>query len=365
MVCRGAAAQPPPAHLLTAKAIHMNPLYGDRRTTLIFVGPALLVYSAIIMVPVFWSLGYTFTQGNAITGFEFVGIDNYIQLLGDSKVWNSLLFTLKYAVVLTIGQVLLGYLLSLAYVFVLRRSSTFIRTLVFFPVVLPTVAVALLFQQLFAIAPQNGLVNSLINAIGGESVDWLGSGTTAFLVIVIMDLWRSMGFYGVLLYAGILDIPEEVLESARMDGASGWTLVRQIVLPLSLPGLDLGVGLLDQRNTEGVRQRPRADQRRPRHGHDAADHLHVPDIVQLRPIRLRQHHRLPPHARVPRRDPRHHPREQTRPHQGVKATIMTIAPPSSAQTTACAQTTPRPRRARRNRLFARLPALLARSLPRS
>jgi raffinose/stachyose/melibiose transport system permease protein len=215
----------------------MNPLYGDRRTTLLFVGPALLVYSAIILIPVFWSLGYTFTQGNAIIGFEFIGVDNYIQLLGDSKVWNALLFTLKYAIVLTIGQVLLGYLLSLAYVFVLRRSSTFIRTLVFFPVVLPTVAVALLFQQLFAIAPQNGLINSLINSVGGESVDWLGNGTTAFLVIVIMDLWRSMGFYGVLLYAGILDIPEEVLESARMDGASGWQLVRRIVLPLSLPVL--------------------------------------------------------------------------------------------------------------------------------
>jgi multiple sugar transport system permease protein/raffinose/stachyose/melibiose transport system permease protein len=215
----------------------MNPLFGDRRTTLILVGPALLIYSLIILVPVLWSIGYTFTQGNAISGFTFVGFNNFMELLRDSKVRDSLLFTLKYAAVLTIGQVLLGYLLALSYVFVLRRSSTFVRTLVFFPVVLPTVAVALLFQQLFAIAPQSGMVNSLINTFGGESIDWLGDGASAFVVIVIMDLWRSMGFYGVLLYAGILDIPEDIIESARMDGTNGLSLIRHIVLPLSLPVL--------------------------------------------------------------------------------------------------------------------------------
>jgi multiple sugar transport system permease protein/raffinose/stachyose/melibiose transport system permease protein len=97
--------------------------------------------------------------------------------------------------------------------------------------------VALLFQQLFAIAPQSGMVNSLINTFGGESIDWLGDGASAFVVIVIMDLWRSMGFYGVLLYAGILDIPEDIIESARMDGTNGLSLIRHIVLPLSLPVL--------------------------------------------------------------------------------------------------------------------------------
>ena len=108
---------------------------------------------------------------------------------------------------------------------------------VFFPIVLPTVAVSLLFQQLFAIAPQNGLVNELINSLGLNSVDWFGTGDSAFLVIVLMDLWRSMGFYAVLLYAGLLDIPDDIVESARIDGASGWRLIRSIIIPLSLPVL--------------------------------------------------------------------------------------------------------------------------------
>ncbi|GMA29000.1 ABC transporter permease [Arenivirga flava] len=204
---------------------------------MILVGPALLVYSLVMLVPVVWSLGYTFFEGNAIVGFSFVGLQNFGDLLGDTKVHDALWFTLKYALVITIGQVAIGYLLSLLYVFVLRRSSSIVRTLVFFPVVLPTVAVGLLFQQLFAIAPQNGLVNSFLNVFGAESVDWFGDGASAFLVIAIMDIWRSMGFYGVLLYAGLVDIPEEVLESARMDGATGWKLVRSIVVPLSAPVL--------------------------------------------------------------------------------------------------------------------------------
>jgi multiple sugar transport system permease protein/raffinose/stachyose/melibiose transport system permease protein len=215
----------------------VNPLLGDRRSTLLLVGPALLVYTLVMLVPAVWSLGYTFTEGNAITGFTPIGFGNFVELFGDSRVHEALLFTLKYAVVITIGQVVLGYLLSLMYIFVLRRSSSIVRTLVFFPVVLPTVAVALLFQQMFAIAPQNGLVNSFLNLFGAGSIDWFGDGGTAFLVIAIMDIWRSMGFYGVLLYAGLVDIPDEVLESARIDGTSGWKLVRHIVLPLSLPVL--------------------------------------------------------------------------------------------------------------------------------
>ncbi len=215
----------------------MNRVLGDWRAVFVLLGPALLVYTLVMLVPIFWSLGYTVFEGNPITGFEFVGFDNIAKLFTDPKVQDATLFTIKYAVIVTVTQVLFGYLISLMYVFWLRRASSLVRTLVFFPVVLPTVAVALLFQELFKIAPQTGLVNDLLIAVGLSPVDWFGSAGTAFVVIVLMDLWRSMGFYAVLLYAGLLDIPEETFESARLDGASGWRLTWHIVLPLSLPVL--------------------------------------------------------------------------------------------------------------------------------
>jgi multiple sugar transport system permease protein/raffinose/stachyose/melibiose transport system permease protein len=215
----------------------MHRVLGDRRAILVLVGPALLVYSLIMLVPMLWSLGYAFTTGSTVSGFRWTGLHNFTRLLSDGSVHSALWFTLTYAVAVTVGQVAAGYLLALLYVFFLKRSSALIRTLVFFPVVLPTVAVGLLFQKLFQVAPQSGPVDSLLGLVGLHSVDWFGSAGTAFWVLVLMDVWRSMGFYAVLLFAGLVDIPDEVLESARLDGASGPRLVRHIVLPLSFPVL--------------------------------------------------------------------------------------------------------------------------------
>lgn len=213
----------------------MNAVLNNKRAIVVLLGPALLVYTAVMLIPIFWSSGYMFFEGNAITGFTFAGLSNITKLFSDPAIITALGFTIRYAVVLTIGQILFGYGLSLLYLFVLKRASSLIRTLVFFPVVLPTVAVGLLFQRLFEIAPQNGPVNELLNLFGISSVDWFSSPGTAFAVIIFMDIWRSMGFYAVLLYAGLLDIPDDLFESARLDGASGWRLVRYIVLPMSLP----------------------------------------------------------------------------------------------------------------------------------
>ena len=215
----------------------MNNVFGDRKAIFILLTPALLVYTVIMLVPVLTSLGYTLTSGNPLSGFTYAGTANITRLFRDPSIASALWFTLRYAIVVTIGQVTLGYLLALLYVFALRKSSTVIRTLVFFPVVLPTVAVALLFQKLLAIVPQDGIVNSVITYFGGESISWFASGGTAFWAIVGMDLWRSMGFYAVLLYSGMLDIPEEIFESARLDGAGAWNLIKSVVLPLSLPVL--------------------------------------------------------------------------------------------------------------------------------
>jgi multiple sugar transport system permease protein/raffinose/stachyose/melibiose transport system permease protein len=215
----------------------MDKLLGDRRAVLVLLGPALLLYTVIMLVPIFWSAGYTLQDGNAIRGFEFVGFDNYVEFFQDPTAWETVGFTIRYALVMTLLQVACGYGLALLYIFYLRKSSAIVRTIVFFPVVLPTVAIALLFQKLFEAAPTVGPVNVIIEAFGGTAVDWFGQPAASFGVIILMDLWRSMGFYAVLLYAGLLDIPEDIYESARLDGASGASLVRHIVLPLSLPVL--------------------------------------------------------------------------------------------------------------------------------
>jgi raffinose/stachyose/melibiose transport system permease protein len=213
----------------------MKSVLGDRKAIILLLTPALLVYSLIMLAPVLWSLGLTFFEGSPLMGFEFAGFKNFERLFSDAAVWDAFWFTVRYAVLVTLFQVVLGYGLALLYNFVLRKSSVLVRTLVFFPVVLPTVAVSLLYQKLFQSAPSDGLVNELLVNVGLSNVDWLGAGNTAFIVIVIMDVWRSIGFYGILIYSGLLDIPDEIIESARLDGAKGVGLFRHIVLPMSLP----------------------------------------------------------------------------------------------------------------------------------
>ena len=213
----------------------MRQVFGNRRAIAFFLAPALLVYLGVIVIPVGWSLVYSLFKGSPASGFQYTGLSNFGALFSDPTISQSFWFTIKYAGFLTAGQIVVGYALALLFKFVLRRSSTFIRTLVFFPVVLPTVAVALLFAQLFAVTPQSGPIDSVVQLFGGHPVDWFVSGGHAFIVIMAMDLWRSVGLFAVILYVGLLDIPDEVIESARIDGASGISLLRRIIVPMSRP----------------------------------------------------------------------------------------------------------------------------------
>ena len=215
----------------------MDTVFRNRTATAVMLAPALAVYTLVMVIPIVWSVTYTFQSGNAISGFEFVGFDNWIEFFRDDTAIDALWFTLRYAVVMTTLQVAAGYGLALLYIFFLRNKSPLVRTTIFFPVILPTVAVALMFSRMFEAAPTVGPVNAIIQWLGGDLTDFLGQPSSAFWVVILMDVWRSMGFYAVLLYAGLVEIPQDIMESARIDGASSWKLIRRIVLPLSLPVL--------------------------------------------------------------------------------------------------------------------------------
>ncbi|AZS38264.1 Lactose transport system permease protein LacF [Microbacterium lemovicicum] len=213
----------------------MKRVFGDRKTIVILLLPTLVLYVALKVVPVLWSLGLSFFEGNSLRGFEFVGVKNFTTFASDPAALQSLGVSVVFAVLATAGQIVLGYLLALLYVFVLRNGSAFVRTAVFFPMVLPTVAVALLFKSFVAVGDNQGPVNDLLNFFGLPSNEFLATTVGTMVVALAMTYWSSMGFYAVLLYTGLLDIPEEVIESARLDGASGLKLVRHIIIPLSLP----------------------------------------------------------------------------------------------------------------------------------
>ena len=144
----------------------MNKVLGNKKAISLFVVPALIIYTIIVMVPVIWSLYYSFFSGSPGLQWEFAGFDNYARLFRDKNFLNALTVNCKYVLVVTVGQVGMGLLLSLMFKFWLRRCKTIVRTLVFFPVVLPTVAVGQLFAKIYEIQPNYGLLNSLLDSLG-------------------------------------------------------------------------------------------------------------------------------------------------------------------------------------------------------
>ncbi len=87
----------------------MDKVLGDRRAILVFIAPALLLYTAIMVVPIVWSIGYTFVEGNPITGFEWVGLGNYFTIFNDPAFWDATWMSLRYAAVATVLQVGAGF----------------------------------------------------------------------------------------------------------------------------------------------------------------------------------------------------------------------------------------------------------------
>lgn len=223
----------------------MDKLLRDKKTIAVFILPALILYLIVVFIPILWSVVYSFYAGMPGIDFKFNGIGNYIQLFKDADFITSVVTNLKYVVVVVSGQIILGFLVSLLFAFGIKKHKNLIRTIVFFPVVLPTVATSQLFAKIYEIAPQYGLLNSLLHLLHIDSLiqPWLGQTSTALWSVCAADIWKAVGLYALIFYGGLVEIPEETLESARLDGAGGIKLIRYIVLPLVKPVIMTGLVL--------------------------------------------------------------------------------------------------------------------------
>lgn len=233
----------------------MKRVLANKKAIALFVVPGFVLYTILVIVPVIWSLYYSLFSGSPGLQWEFVGFDNYVKLFHDKNFLNSLAVNAKYISVVMIGQVGLGLLLALMFRFWLKRCKTIVRTLVFFPVVLPTVAVGQLFAKIYEIQPNYGLLNSFLDAVGLSNLvqPWIGQESTALWALCVMDIWVAMGFYSVIFYGALLDIPEDILEAARIDGAGSFQMFKSILLPLLRPMIITSLVFSFFRNCKDVR----------------------------------------------------------------------------------------------------------------
>ncbi|MFI6012076.1 carbohydrate ABC transporter permease [Streptomyces sp. NPDC051243] len=200
----------------------------------LFTGPFLIGLVIFVFVPIGWSLYLSFFEARfTVTPSEFVGLDNYKQILSDTDFRNSLVtFTVFAAfIVPTTWALSLGLALLVNR---LRFMKAFFRSVFFLPTAVSYAAAALIWKMSIFNGVRFGMANTFLGWFGIENIAWLGNPDPPWywLVIVTVRLWLQSGFYMILFLAALQNIPKELYEAAAIDGAKpGWQTFRHITLP--------------------------------------------------------------------------------------------------------------------------------------
>ncbi len=218
----------------TGSRTHNSALgFSGWRVALPFILPTivgLLVFNVIPLVAAF-ALGFTNYSFTAKT--EWIGVDNYRAFLFDDPLfWKAMRNTLYYTVASVGLSVIIGLLLALA-LYQGIKGTRFFRSVYFLPVVASSAAVSLVWGLL--LEPNFGLVNYLLGLVGIDGPGWTQSLQWAMPALILVTVWKTVGYNMVIFLAGLQDIPQEVREAARVDGADGWRETINIVLPLLSP----------------------------------------------------------------------------------------------------------------------------------
>ncbi|MFG2004253.1 carbohydrate ABC transporter permease [Spirillospora sp. NPDC048911] len=193
--------------------------------------PAAAVYLVIFLVPTVMAFYFSLTRWTLFDS-TFVGLDNFRDFLAEQNLRVGFQNTIVYAVVTSGLKVVLGMALGVLLTSTLR-SRGFLRSVVFFPVLVSTVAVGITFSML--LKPDTGLVDRALGLVGVDGRDWLGDATTALLSVALVDVWKGVGLATVIYIAGIVSIPRSYFEAVMVDGGSAWHRFRHVTLPLSRP----------------------------------------------------------------------------------------------------------------------------------
>jgi raffinose/stachyose/melibiose transport system permease protein len=205
----------------------------------LFLAPAVAVFGFAVLAPLLLTVGYSFTDWNGFGPITFVGLDNYVRAASDAVFRGSFLHVLIYIAATLVLEVTVGLLL--AGLVSARRGGLWFRVAIFTPVMLPMVVVAVLWS--FVYNADFGLINGALDAVGLEGLKrvWLGDTSTALLAVSVVSGWVFAGFYMMIFYAAFRQIPSEVLEAGRLDGAGEWALFRRVKVPMIRNALAVAV----------------------------------------------------------------------------------------------------------------------------
>ena len=197
--------------------------------------PALLVYAFLYLYPSIQNLLYSLTRWDGVTKSEFVGLRNFQYMLSSDILFRKILGNnLKFTLFVVIFQTSFSLLFA---IFLAKnsKSNIFFRTLFFFPTILSSVSVGLIWTFLYN--PNYGFINASLKSIGLDklAINWLGDTRYSLLAVALTQVWFHTGQMVVIYVAGLQQIPQELYEAAEVDGATRWQQFKSVTWPMALP----------------------------------------------------------------------------------------------------------------------------------
>ncbi|MBA1158373.1 carbohydrate ABC transporter permease [Microvirga mediterraneensis] len=205
----------------------------------LFLAPFFITFLAFWLGPIIASFLYSFTDWRGVLDAQFIGTANYERIYNDPRFWLALRNTAFYGLVYVTLLNVLALALALALDSTWLRFKNGLKIGFFLPVTISLVVAAVIFEMVFANGV--GLLNIILGALGLPQPDWLGDPEVAIWSIIILRVWRALGYYAVIYFAGLQAIPGDVKEAARLDGCRPWQVTWYMTLPLLKPVILFGV----------------------------------------------------------------------------------------------------------------------------
>lgn len=212
-----------------------------RRILFLFIVPALVFYLVFWISPVLMSFFYGLTNWSGLGDYDFVGLDNFKFLIKEGTLFNSMRNTIIYAVIVVVWGNLQALALALLLNMKLKARGAF-RTIFYIPALFSTIVVAFIWSYVYA--PYYGMLYEVLGKVGiGENLNLLGSTSTALIAVAFVETWKTSGTMTIIYLAGLQNIPEEVMESARIDGCSAWQSTIRVKIPMLADTITINVML--------------------------------------------------------------------------------------------------------------------------
>ena len=205
--------------------------------------PTGIWYAIFVLLPILRSAQLSFLDYSLLdpSSSRFVGLDNFTTLFGNHRFWVGVVNTLTWSFLSFLFIVPISLLLAACLASIGRGRAVY-QAIIFLPVVVSVVALGVLFRILMD--PEVGFFNRVLTGLGLPALQWLSSSDTALATLVGIGAWKSIGLFVVILTAGMLNIPGDVYDAARVDGAGRWQVFRKVTLPLLMPTLALVLVLI-------------------------------------------------------------------------------------------------------------------------